>query len=92
MNNINSKINGFFFVNSVGFAHSFYYPQNLDEGLTTSENLFKWEKNFFLEEKMSFSKDIHILMTSNYLKYIYDNPLYQEVFINGNNANVQIFY
>ena len=92
MNNINSKINGFFFVNSVGFAHSFYYPQNLDEGLTTSENVFKWEKNFFLEEKMRFSKDVHLLMTSNYLKYIYDNPLYEEVFINGENANEQIFY
>ena len=47
---------------------------------------------FLLKEKMSFFKDIHILMTSNYLKYITDDSSFKEVFTNGENGKEQIFY
>ena len=88
---INSKINGYFFMNSVGFFYSFYFPENPEETLTLSENIYRWDKKFFLQEKMNFLINIEKLMTSNYIKYINDS-LYEEVFVNGENSNNQFFY
>ena len=85
---INSKINGYFFMNSVGFFYSFYFPENPEETLTLSENIYRWDKKFFLQEKMHFLINIEKLMTSNYIKYINDS-LYEEVFVNGENSNNQ---
>ena len=90
LDNINSKLNGFFFVNSVGFGHLFYFPQNTEQGLTSTENIFQKEKTFLLEEKMNFSKNIQKFLTSNYIEYITDS-FNEEVFINGENGNEQIF-
>ena len=90
METINTKLNGFYFVNSVGFAHSFYFPHSSEEGLTSTENIFVKEKSYFLEEKINFSNNIQKLMTSNYIKYINDS-LYEEVFTNGENGNEQIY-
>ena len=94
LDNINSKLSGYFFVNSVGFSHSFYYPGYQEEALTITENMFSWGKKFFLEEKTYFSNNIQRLLSSNYIKYIKDlnNSLNQEIYINGENNNDQIFY
>ena len=51
LDNINNKLSGYFFINSVGFAHSFYFPGSVSEALTNTEYLYSWGKNFYLEEK-----------------------------------------
>ena len=91
LDNINSKLSGYFFINSVGLAHSFYFPQKSENALTITENVYEKEKKYFLEEKSHFSNNIQKLMTSNYIKYINDS-LYEEIFTNGKNRNEQNFY
>ena len=39
LENYNNQLNGYFFVNSVGFSHSFYFPGNSDIALTAMENI-----------------------------------------------------
>ena len=89
--NINSKLNGYFFINTVGFSQLFYFPNNPEEALTVTENIFSNGKTFFLEEKTYFTNYIQKLMSSNYIKYI-NNSIYSEIFVNGKNSNDQIFY
>ena len=88
---INKKLNGYFFINSVGFAHSFYYPESNDVAYTATEDIFNWHSKFFLEEKTHFSNQVQKLMTSNYIKYM-DDSLFSEVYSNGINADDQIFF
>ena len=89
--NINLKLSGYFFINSVGFVHPFYFPQKIEEGLTVTENIYERNKKFFLSEKTYFSNNIQKLMSSNYIKYINDS-LYSEIYTNGKNKSEQIFY
>ena len=46
--NFNNNLNGYFFINSVGFSHSFYFPGNSDEALTVTENIYNKNKKFKL--------------------------------------------
>ena len=95
LDNINSKLSGYFFLNSVGFAQSFYFPGNSEEALTNTENIYRKDKKFFLEEKTHFSNNIQRLLSSNYIKQINNNSntsLNEEVFTNGENTNDQVFY
>ena len=89
---INSKLSGYFFIIPVGFSHTFYFPDGSEEGLTLSEHIFKNENEFYLEEKIYFINYIQRLMSSNYIKYLSNDYLYNEVFINGENSYDQIFY
>ena len=92
--NINSKLNGYFLVNPVGFSRAFYFPESIEYAYAPTENIFGVGKNFFLEEKNYFYNHIQKLMTSNYIKYINDNndSFLEEVFINGQNSFDQYFY
>ena len=92
--NINSKLNGFFLVSPVGFNRAFYFPQSIEYAYTPSENIFKWDKTFYLEEKTYFFNHIQKLMTSNYIKYLDkgNNSFLEEVYINGQNSTEQFFY
>ena len=92
--NINSKLNGYFLVNPVGFSRAFYFPESIEYAYAPTENIFGVDKNFFLEEKNYFYNHIQKLMTSNYIKYINDkNDFFlDEVFINGQNSFDQYFY
>ena len=94
LENINSKLNGYFFVNSVGFSHLFFFPETSLEALTATESIYGWNKQFFLEEKTYFANNIQRLMSSNYIKYINElnDSKYTEIFVNGENGNAQIFY
>ena len=94
LENINSKLNGYFFVNSVGFSHLFFFPETSLEALTATESIYGWNKQFFLEEKTYFANNIQRLMSSNYIKYINElnDSKYTEIFVNGENGNDQIFY
>ena len=89
LDNINNKLSGYFFINSVGFAHSFYFPGSVSEALTNTEYLYSWGKNFYLEEKTYFSNNIQKYLTSNYIKYL-NGALNSEIFINGINGDKQI--
>ena len=53
---------------------------DLDFVKTATENIFKWDSNFYLNEKIYFSNHIQKLMSSNYINYIKDS-LYEEIYI-----------
>ena len=54
LENINKKLNGYFFVNSVGFNHAFFFPSSNETSATPSENIFKWDNNYYLNEILLF--------------------------------------
>ena len=93
LENINKKLNGYFFVNSVGFNHVFYFPSSMDISKTPCESIYKWNKNYFLNEKTFFTNHVQKIMTSNYLKYInnMNNSFFEEIYSNGYNAKEQYF-
>ena len=92
--NFNSKLVGYYLITSVGFNNVFYYPQNSDNAKTATENIFRWDKKFFLEEKTYFMNHIQKLMTSNYFRLINNarGSVFEEVKINGVNTSDQYFY
>ena len=94
--NFNSKLSGYYFITSVGFNNVFYYPQMGNSSKTVTENIFRWNRKFFLQEKIHFMNNIQKLLTSNYNKYINDNTntnsLFEEIVINGVNTSEQYFY
>ena len=94
LENINSKLTGYFLVNSVGFSHLFFFPDASNEALTVTESIYHRDKIFFLEEKTYFANNIQRLMSSNYIKYINESndSKYKEIFVNGENRNDQVFY
>ena len=95
LDNINSKLSGYFFINSIGCSQAFYFPGNLDEALTNTESIYRRDIKFFLKEKIYFSDNIQRLLSSNYIKQINkstNSSLISEVYTNGENGNNQIFY
>ena len=96
--NFNSKLVGYFLITSVGFNKAFYYPQNIDDSKSPTENIFRWDKKFYLEEKTYFKNHIQKLMTSNYNNIINDDEssssdlIFDEIKINGINTSEQYFY
>ena len=96
--NFNSKLVGYFLIASVGFNKLFYYSQNKEDSKTSTENIFRWDKKFYLEEKTYFKNHIQKLMTSNYNDIINDdessssNSIFEEIKINGVNTSEQYFY
>jgi len=96
--NFNSKLVGYFLITSVGFNKVFYYPENKDDTKTCTENIFRWDRKFYLEEKTYFKDHIQKLMTSNYNNIINDEEsssptaIFNEIKINGVNTSEQYFY
>ena len=92
--NFNSKLVGYYLIVSVGFNNVFYYPQMSNYAKTPTENIFRWDRKFFLEEKTYFFNHIQKLITSNYNNYIGDttNSIFEEIKINGVNTSEQYFY
>ena len=93
LENINKKLNGYFFVNSVGFNHVFYFPSAKNISETPCESIFNWDKNYFLNEKTFFINHIQKIMTSNYIKYInnINHSFFDEIYSNGYNTEEQYF-
>ena len=93
LENINKKLNGYFFVNSVGFNHAFFFPSSNETSATPSENIFKWDNNYYLNEKTFFNNHIQKIMTSNYIKYInkMNQSIFDEIYSNGYNSEDQYF-
>ena len=91
LDNFNSKMVGYFYISNVGFDHVFYFPKGTITPKTSTENIYKWGKKYKLDEKTYFHENIRKSLTSNYIDQIGDS-IYDEVFVNGNNANDQYFY
>ena len=97
-NNFNSKFVGYFLITSIGFNKLFYYPQSTKDTQSAAENIFSWDKKFYLEEKTYFKNHIQKIMTSNYNKILNDDEsssssfLFDEIKINGVNISEQYFY
>ena len=92
--NFNSKLVGYFLITAIGFNKVFYYPQNNNIAKTATENIFRWDRNFYLEEKTHFMNHIQKIITSNYNKYINNdtNSIFEEIKINGVDLSDQYFY
>ena len=99
--NFNEKFIGYFVVTSIGFNNAFYFPQmsSIGYGKTMSEYLFRWDKNYYLEEKLDFINIIQKNMTSNYYNLIdkeriaYDPiSLFNEIYIDKKDGENQYFY
>ena len=92
LDEINSFIKGYFFISNVGFNNVFYFPQSTSAGKIPVEYVFNWRKNYKLNEKEFFKGSMNKIFSSNYNKYIINNSMYDEVYINGKNSSEQYFY
>ena len=91
LENLNSKIVGYFFITNVGYNNLFYYPQKRGTPKSSTEEIFKWDMNYKLAEKTYFHDHIRKIFSSNYIDYIGQRPN-DEVFINGMNSTNQFLY
>ena len=92
--NFNSKLDGYFLISLVGLNKVFYFPQLDDFSRTPAENIFRWDRKFYLKEKTDFIDNVQNIITSNYIKYINgsNNIFVDEIKINGVNTSEQYFY
>ena len=98
--NINEKLIGYFSIVSIGLNSPFYFPQmfSYGSGKTLGEYIFRWDKDYYLEEKIDFLS-ISKSLTSNHYKKI-DKELIQsepmkffnELIIDDSNGENQYFY
>ena len=99
--NFNEKLIGYITIVSIGFNNAFYFPQMSTNGYgkTTSEYIFRWDKDYYLEEKLDFVNIIQKNITSNYFKLIdkekiKTNPIsiFNEIYIDNERGENQYFY
>ena len=97
----NEKLIGYFSITSIGFNSAFYFPQmsTVGYGKTLGEYIFRWDRDYFLEEKLEFISIIQKNMTSNYYthiteKNIENNPfnIFDEIYIDDSDGEEQYFY
>jgi hypothetical protein len=97
----NEKLIGYFSITSVGFNGAFYFPQmsSTGYGKTLGEYIFRWDKDYYLEEKLDFLNIIQKNMSSNYFHYIdtekiKDDPIsvFDEIYIDNSDGEEQYFY
>ena len=92
--NFNSKLVGYFLITSIGLNKAFYFPQVDSSKKTPTENIFRWDRKFYLKEKTYFLNNVQKLITSNYYKYLNESGsfIFEEIKINGKNTSDQFFY
>ena len=97
----NERLIGYFSVVTVGQINAFYFPQISSYGIgkTLSEYIFRWDIDYYLEEKLDFVKTIHKLITSNYIhlleiEIIEKDPMniLDQIYIDDSNGDNQYFY
>jgi hypothetical protein len=91
--NFNSKLSGYYLITSVGFNNVFYFPQMTYAIATPTENIFRWNRKFYLKEKTYFMNNIQKIMTSNYNNYLNQNTnsLFDEIKVDGEDISSQFF-
>ena len=101
LDNFNERLIGYFSIVSVGLNEAFYFPQISTMGIskTLGEYIFRWDKDYYLEEKLNFIGKIHKLLTSNYRKklskeeFIADPiSIFNQIYIDDSNGENQYFY
>lgn len=90
LENFYTKLAGYFFISNVGFNNEFFFSLKKVPKTSTDE-IYLWENNYILDEKVLFYEKIRKIMTSNYLENISDS-IYDEVFVNGKNSSEQYFF
>ena len=97
----NERIFGYFSITSIGFNRAFYFPQmfSLGYGKNLGEYIFRWDRNYYLEEKLDFFNIIQNNMTSNYYTHInrdkiQNDPIhiFDEIIIDNSSGEEQRFY
>ena len=91
--NFNTKLQGYFLISSIGFNKVFYYPKMGNNPKTISENIFRWDRKFYLKEKTYFIKNVEKIMTTNYNRYLNEGNknIFNEIKANGD-TSLQYFY
>ena len=98
---INERLRGYFTIVSTGLNTAFYFPQmfSYGGGKTLGEYIFRWDKEYYLEEKLDFVETISKKLTSNYYKNINNElfatdpmNIFDQMFIDGSNGENQYFY
>ena len=99
--NFNEKLIGFFSITTIGFNRAFYFPQMTINGYgkTMGEYVFRWDKDYYLEEKLDFVNIVQRNMTSNYFSYINQEKIrtdpisiFNEIYIDNSYGDNQYFY
>ena len=90
LENLNTNIIGYYFITIVGFKNVFYFPKGPKNPLTITENIFNWNVKFFFDEKTFFYDNINNIFSSNYIDFM-KKTIYDEVYVNGKNTNMQYF-
>ncbi len=97
----NDRLIGYFSIVSVGQSNAFYFPQMSSYGIgkTLGEYIFRWDKDYYLEEKLDFFEVIHKILTSNYYKKLNIHNLelepmniFEDIYIDDSNGESQYFY
>ena len=99
--NFNEKLIGYFTISSIGFNNAFYFPQMSTNGYgkTLGEYIYRWDKDYYLEEKLDFYNIIQKLLTSNYYNLIDKEEIMQdpinifnEIYLDDSEGENQFFY
>ena len=91
LDELNSKLKGYFLISNVGANYVFYYPFLTTTGKIPTEYIFGWDLDYKLEEKVNFYYHIKKIFSSNYIDYIGDT-ITDEIYVNGKNSSGQYFY
>ena len=98
---INEKLIGYASIISIGFNEAFYFPQimNGQYAKTLGEFIYRFDNDYYLEEKTYFLTLIQKYLSSNYIKYINktkikEQPmiLLDEIHIDNHSGITQRFY
>ena len=97
----NDRLIGFFTIVAIGQNNAFYFPQMSSYGIgrTLGEYIFRWDKDYYLEEKLDFVETIHKLLTSNYYNKLQMDSIklepfniFDQIIIDNANGEKQYFY
>ena len=90
LENFNTKLVGQYFISDIGFNNVFFFPlKNVPK--TSTDEIYRWEDNYILDEKVLYHNKLRKIMSSNYIEYIGDS-IYDEVYVNGKNSSEQYFF
>ena len=89
LNELNSNMKGYFFISNIGFNNMFFFPESKGISQTSTQYIFNWNYEFFLDEKVKFYFQIKNFFSTNYIENIDD--VYDEIYLNGKNSNDQYF-
>ena len=91
LENLNIKIQGYFFVSIVGYNNVFFFPGGPTDPKTITDYIYNWKLDYNLDEKSYFYDETKKIFSSNYIDYM-NNSIDGEIYINGKNSSGQYFF